>query len=70
MRTEVGAERMYILTFDPTRATPTSTGTSFRYRPAPYEEQQGTWTSWSRGVFEITREEIASLAVRIAERLG
>jgi diadenosine tetraphosphate (Ap4A) HIT family hydrolase len=35
----------------------------------PYEEQQGKWTSWSRGVLEIPRQEMASLASRIGARL-
>jgi len=34
VREEVGAERMYLYTFGPTRGTPTSTGTSSRCRPA------------------------------------
>jgi diadenosine tetraphosphate (Ap4A) HIT family hydrolase len=36
----------------------------------PYEEQQGAWTSWSRGVLEIPHQEMAALANRIGARLG
>jgi hypothetical protein len=36
----------------------------------PYEDQQGKWTSWARGVLEIPSREMAVLANRIAARLG
>jgi diadenosine tetraphosphate (Ap4A) HIT family hydrolase len=35
----------------------------------PYEEQQGAWASWSKGVLEIPREEMAFLAERIGRRI-
>ncbi len=70
VRAEVGAERMYIFTFGSKdgishvhwHVVPLPPG-------VPYEEQQGTWTSWSRGVLEIPRKEMASLASRIGARL-
>ena len=71
VREEVGAERMYIFTFGsnqgnshvPWHVVPLPPG-------VPYEEQQGAWTSWSRGVLEIPREEMAALAARIGARMG
>jgi len=71
VRTEVGAERMYIFTFGSNQGNSHVHWHVVPLPPGvPYEEQQGTWTSWSRGVLEIPREEMASLAARIAERLG
>jgi hypothetical protein len=36
----------------------------------PYEEQQGAWASWSKGVLKIPPEEMADLAGRIGRRIG
>jgi diadenosine tetraphosphate (Ap4A) HIT family hydrolase len=70
VREEVGAERMYIYTFG------SNQGNSHAHwhvvpLPAgvPYEEQQGAWASWSKGVIKIPPEEMASLARRIDRRL-
>jgi diadenosine tetraphosphate (Ap4A) HIT family hydrolase len=71
VRQEVGAERMYIFTFGSNdgishvhwHVVPLPLG-------VPYEEQQGNWTRWSRGVLKIPPEEMAVLARRIGARLG
>lgn len=33
----------------------------------PYEEQQGAWVSWKKGVLKIPQAEMASLAGHIAQ---
>ena len=70
IREEVGAERMYIYTFG------SNQGNSHAHwhvvpLPAgvPYDEQQGAWASWSKGVLRIPKEEMASLAQRIGRRV-
>ena len=71
VREEVGAERMYLYTFGSNQGiahvhwhvVPLPVG-------VPYEEQQGAWASWSKGVLDIPQEEMASLAVRIGARVG
>ncbi len=71
VREEVGAERMYIFTFGSKAGNSHVHWHVVALPPGvPYEEQQGAWTSWSRGVLEIPREEMASLAARIGARLG
>jgi ATP adenylyltransferase len=70
VRQEVGAERMYIFTFGSKEGNshvhwhvvPLPSG-------VPYEDQQGAWTSWSKGVLKIPQREMASLAVRIGRRV-
>ena len=70
VREEVGAERMYIFTFGSNEGNSHVHWHVVPLPPGvPYEEQQGTWTSWSRGVLEIPRQETASLADRIGARL-
>ncbi len=70
VREEVGAERMYIFTFGSTQGNSHVHWHVVPLPPGvPYEEQQGTWTSWSRGILDIPREEMASLATRIGVRL-
>ncbi len=72
VRQEVRAERMYIFTFGSNQGNahvhwhvvPLPSG-------VPYEEQQDTWASWSKGVLKIfPKEEMASLATRIRTRMG
>ena len=71
VREEVGAERMYLYTFGSDQGiahvhwhvVPLPTG-------VPYEDQQGAWAAWSKGVLDIPQEEMASLAARIAARMG
>jgi diadenosine tetraphosphate (Ap4A) HIT family hydrolase len=71
VREEVGAERMYIFTFGSNEGNSHVHWHVVPLPPGvPYEEQQGKWTNWSRGVLEIPREERASLASRIGTRLG
>jgi diadenosine tetraphosphate (Ap4A) HIT family hydrolase len=70
-RQEVGAERMYLYTFGSNQG-----GAHVHWHVVPlppgvpYEEQQGAWASWSKGVLDIPREEMASLAARIGARMG
>jgi diadenosine tetraphosphate (Ap4A) HIT family hydrolase len=59
VREEVGAERMYIYSW---HVVPVPPG-------GPYDEQQGAWASWSKGVLRIPKEETASLAERIGRRV-
>ena len=70
IREEVRAERMYIFTFGSNEGI---SHTHWHLVPlppgVPYEDQQGAWTSWSKGVLEIPREEMASLAARIGRRI-
>jgi diadenosine tetraphosphate (Ap4A) HIT family hydrolase len=67
---EVGAERMYLYSFGSKQGcahvhwhVPLPPG-------VPYEDQQGEWAGWSKGVPMIPQEEMASLAARIGARLG
>ena len=70
VREEVGAERIYLYTFGSNEGNshvhwhlvPLPSG-------VPYEEQQGAWASWGKGVLEISEEEMAGLAGRIGRRL-
>ena len=70
VREEVGAERMYIFTFGSNEG---NSHVHWHVMPlppgVPYEDQQGAWGSWSKGVLEIPREEMASLAARIGRRI-
>ena len=71
VRQEVGAERMYIFTFG---ANEGNSHVHWHVVPlppgVPYEDQQGKWTSWSKGVLEIPHQEMTALADRIGMRLG
>lgn len=70
MREEVGAERMYIYTFGSNQGNSHVHWHVVPLPPGvPYEDQQGAWASWSRGVLDIPKEEMASLAARIGARL-
>jgi ATP adenylyltransferase len=70
VRQEVGAERMYIFTFGSKEG---NSHVHWHVVPlpssVPYEDQQGAWTSWSKGVLKIPQREMASLAVRIGRRV-
>jgi diadenosine tetraphosphate (Ap4A) HIT family hydrolase len=70
VREEVGAERMYLYTFGSNQG---NSHVHWHVVPlpagAPYEEQQGAWASWDKGVLRIPREEMASLAERIGRRI-
>jgi diadenosine tetraphosphate (Ap4A) HIT family hydrolase len=71
VRQEVGAERMYIFTFGANEGNSHVHWHAVPLPPSvPYEDQQGKWASWSRGVLEIPRQEMAALADRIGTRLG
>ncbi len=71
VREVVGAERMYLYTFGSNQG-----GAHVHWHvvplppDVPYEEQQGTWASWSKGILDIPQEEMASLAARIGARIG
>ena len=71
VREEVGAERMYLYTFGSNQG-----GAHVHWHVVPlppgvpYEEQQGAWASWSKGVLDIPQKEMASLAARIGARVG
>jgi ATP adenylyltransferase len=71
VRQEVQAERVYLYTFGSNQG-----GAHVHWHVVPlppgvpYEEQQGAWAGWSRGVLKIPQEEMASLAARIGARMG
>jgi diadenosine tetraphosphate (Ap4A) HIT family hydrolase len=70
VREEVGAERMYIFTYGSNQGNSHVHWHVVPLPPGvPYEEQQGAWASWSKGVLEIPQEEMASLAARIGRRV-
>jgi diadenosine tetraphosphate (Ap4A) HIT family hydrolase len=70
IREEVGAERMYIYSFGSNQGNSHAHWHVVPLPPGvPYEEQQGAWASWSKGVLRIPKEEMASLAERIARRV-
>ncbi len=70
VRQEVGAERMYLYTFGSNQGIAHVHWHVVPLPPGvPYEEQQGAWASWGRGVLKIPQEEMASLAARIGERM-
>jgi diadenosine tetraphosphate (Ap4A) HIT family hydrolase len=70
VREEVGAERMYIYSFGSNQG---NSHAHWHVVPLPpgvsYDEQQGAWASWSKGVLRIPKEEMASLAERIGRRV-
>jgi diadenosine tetraphosphate (Ap4A) HIT family hydrolase len=71
VRKEVGAERMYIFTYGGNQGNSHVHWHIVPLPPGvPYEDQQGTWASWSKGVLDIPRDEMASLAARIGARMG
>ena len=70
VREEVGAERMYVYTFG------SNEGNAHVHRHVaplppgvPYEEQQGAWASWDKGVLEVPPREMFDLAERIGRRM-
>jgi diadenosine tetraphosphate (Ap4A) HIT family hydrolase len=71
VREEVGAERMYLYTFGSNQGIAHVHWHVVPLPPGvPYEDQQGAWAAWSKGVLDIPQEEMASLAARIAARMG
>jgi diadenosine tetraphosphate (Ap4A) HIT family hydrolase len=71
VREEVGAERMYLYTFGSNQGIAHVHWYAVPLPPGvPYEEQQGAWASWSKGVLDIPQEEMASLAARSGARMG
>ncbi len=71
VREEVGAERMYLYTFGSNQGIAHVHWHVVPLPPGvPYEDQQGAWASWSKGVLDIPQEEMASLAARIGARVG
>jgi diadenosine tetraphosphate (Ap4A) HIT family hydrolase len=70
VREEVGAERMYIYTFGSNQGNAHVHWHVVPLPPGvPYEEQQGAWASWGKGVLKIPTEEMANLAERIGRRI-
>jgi diadenosine tetraphosphate (Ap4A) HIT family hydrolase len=70
VRQEVGAERMYLYTFGSNEGNSHVHWHVVPQPPGvPYEEQQGNWTRWSKGVLEIPAEEMGALAERIGRRV-
>ena len=68
---EVGAERMYLYTFGSNQGGAHVHWHGVPLPPGvPYEDQQGAWAGWSKGVLKIPQEEMASLAARIGARMG
>jgi diadenosine tetraphosphate (Ap4A) HIT family hydrolase len=70
VREEVAAEWMYLYTFG---SNQDNSHVHWHVVPlppgVPYEEQQGAWASWSKGVLKIPKDEMATLAGRIGSRL-
>jgi diadenosine tetraphosphate (Ap4A) HIT family hydrolase len=70
IREEVGAERMYIFTYGSNEGNSHVHWHVVPLPPGvPYEDQQGSWTSWSKGVLRIPEDEMVSLATRIGRRI-
>jgi diadenosine tetraphosphate (Ap4A) HIT family hydrolase len=70
VREEVGTERMYIYSFGSNQGNSHVHWHVVPLAPGvPYDEQQGAWASWSKGVLRIPKEEMASLAERIGQRV-
>lgn len=66
VRREVGAVRMYLYTFGSNEGNSHAHWHVVPLPPGvPYEDQQGAWASWSKGVLKIPPHETASLARRI-----
>jgi diadenosine tetraphosphate (Ap4A) HIT family hydrolase len=71
VREDVGAERMYLYTFGSNQGIAHVHWHVVPLPPGvPYEEQQGAWASWSKGVLDIPQEEMVSLAARSGARMG
>ena len=70
VREEVGAERMYVYTFGSNEANAHVHWHVVPLPPGvPYEEQQGAWASWGKGVLDIPPAEMFDLAGRIGRRM-
>jgi diadenosine tetraphosphate (Ap4A) HIT family hydrolase len=70
IRAEVGAERMYIYSFGSNQGNSHAHWHLVPPPPGvPYDEQQGAWANWSKGVLRIPKEEMTSLAERIGRRV-
>ena len=70
VREEVGAERMYVYTFGSNGGNAHVHWHVVPLPPGvPYEEQQGAWASWDKGVLEMPQQEMFDLAGRIGERM-
>jgi diadenosine tetraphosphate (Ap4A) HIT family hydrolase len=70
VREEVGAERMYLYTFGSNQG---NSHVHWHVVPlpagVPYQEQQGAWAGWDKGILKIPPEEMATLAARIGRRI-
>lgn len=70
VRREVEAERMYILSLG-SRESISHVHWHIVPLPhgVPYEDQQRNWATWRKGVLDVPREDMASLAGRIGRRI-
>ena len=70
VRQEVGAARMYVYTFGSNEGNAHVHWHVVPLPPGvPYEEQQGAWASWDKGVLDVPEREMAALATRIGQRV-
>ena len=70
VREEVGAARMYVYTFGSNEGNAHVHWHVVPLPPGvPYEEQQGAWAGWDRGVLEIPQQEMSDLAGRVGRRM-
>jgi diadenosine tetraphosphate (Ap4A) HIT family hydrolase len=70
VREEVGAERMYLYTFGSNEGNAHVHWHVVPLPPGiPYEDQQGEWATWGKGVLKIPQGEMLSLAARIGRRV-
>ncbi len=70
VREEVEAERMYLYAVGSNQGYAHVRWHVVKLPPGvPYEEQQGAWASWEKGVLKIPEEDMAGLAGRIGRRL-
>lgn len=70
VRKEVGAARMYLYTFGSNEGNSHVHWHVVPLPPGvPYEDQQGAWAGWDKGVLRVPPDEMAFLAGRIGRRL-
>ena len=70
VREEVGAARVYLYTFGSNEGNAHVHWHVVPLPPGvPYENQQGAWARWGKGVLQIPRKEMSGLAGRIGRML-
>lgn len=66
----VGAEKMHVCTFGSNEGRAHVHWHVVPLPPGvPYEEQQGAWASWDRGVLDIPQRDMSDLVGRIGSRM-